>query len=179
VHVFTSGDEAELLLNGKSLGRRKKAAYEYRLRWDDVVYAPGELKVVAYKNGKRWAEEVVRTSGEAASLKLTADRTAVEATGDDLVFVTAQLTDKNGLLVPNAKNKILFSIEGPGEIVATDNGDATNLESFASPEREAFNGKCLVIVRGKKGQAGTIRLKAQASGLEEAVISLKSVQRKF
>ncbi|GGF24782.1 beta-galactosidase [Hymenobacter cavernae] len=174
VHVFTSGDEAELFLNGKSLGRKKKAAYEYRLRWDDVVYAPGELKVVAYKNGKRWAEDVVRTSGEAASLKLTADRTTVTATDDDLVFVTAQLTDKNGLLVPNANNKIQFSIEGPGEIVATDNGDAANLESFASPEREAFNGKCLVIVRGKKGQVGTIRLKAQGSGLEGAVIPLRN-----
>ncbi|WP_324676919.1 beta-galactosidase GalB [Hymenobacter sp. GOD-10R] len=174
VHVFTSGDEAELFLNGKSLGRKKKAAGEYRVRWDDVVYAPGELKVVAYKNGKRWAEDVVKTTGEAASLKLTADRATMDATGTGLIFVTAQLTDKNGLPVSNAKNKIQFFIEGPGEIVATDNGDAANIESFASPEREAFNGKCLVIVRGKKGQAGTIRLKAQASGLESATISLKS-----
>ncbi len=72
VHVYTSGDEAELFLNGKSLGRKKKGQYEYRLRWDDVVYQPGELKVVAYKQGKKWAQDVVTTTGPAAKLILQA-----------------------------------------------------------------------------------------------------------
>ncbi|RZK40274.1 MAG: DUF4982 domain-containing protein, partial [Hymenobacter sp.] len=174
VHVFTSGDEAELFLNGQSLGRKKKAPYEYRLRWDDVVYAPGELKVVAYKNGRRWAKEVVRTTGAPAAIKLTADRSVVAADGTDLVFITAQLTDSAGLLVPDAKPRIGFSLEGPGEIVATDNGDAANMESFASPTRAAFNGRCLVIVRGKKGQPGTIKLRAQASGLAGGSLVVKS-----
>ncbi|RZK30209.1 MAG: DUF4982 domain-containing protein, partial [Hymenobacter sp.] len=176
VHVFTSGDEAELFLNGKSLGRKQKAPFEYRLRWDDVVYAPGELKVIAYKNGLPWAEEVVRTTGAPAAVKLSADRPRIAATGQDLVFITAELTDQNGLPVPTAKNRLEFSLEGPGEIVATDNGDAASLVSFASPAREAFNGRCLVIIRSKKGQPGTIRLKAQASGLAGGSISLESVR---
>lgn len=177
VHVFTSGDEAELFLNGKSLGRRKKAGGEYRLRWDDVVYAPGELKVVAYKNGQRWADDVVRTTGPAAALRLTAEPDAAPPTTNDLVFITAQLLDPVGQPVPNAKPTIKFSISGPGEIVATDNGDAADMTSFASPERAAFNGRCLVIVRRQKGPSGPITLQAQASGLREATLSLKAGSR--
>jgi beta-galactosidase len=178
VHVFTSGDEAELFLNGKSLGRKKKAPYEYRLRWDEVVYTPGELKVVAYKNGKRWAEDGIKTTGAPAAVQLSADRKIITADDQDLSFVTVQLLDKNGLPVPDAQNKLEFSLEGPGEIVATDNGDAASMVSFASPVREAFSGKCLVIVRGKKGQPGTIKLKAQSSGLTETTFSIKTVAGK-
>jgi beta-galactosidase len=173
VHVFTSGDEAELFLNGKSLGRKKKAAYEYRLRWDDVKYTAGELKVVAYKKGKKWAEDIVRTTGEAYQLQMAADRTTLKPDGKDLSFITVRVTDKNGSTVPTAKNLLQFTIEGPGEIVATDNGDAANMTPFPSTEREAFNGLCLVIVRAKKGQTGTITLKAKSGGLEGGTISLK------
>ena len=147
VHVYTSGDSAELFLNGKSLGLKKKGQYEYRLRWDDVVYQPGELKVVAYKNGKKWATDVVKTTGPAAKLKLQADRNTIKADGQDLSFVTVTVADKDGLLVPRSNNHVHFDIDGPGEIVATDNGDATSFESFQSHERNAFNGLCLVIVR--------------------------------
>jgi len=177
VHVFTSGDEAELFLNGKSLGRQKKNPYEYRLRWDDVTYTPGELKVVAYKNGKKWAENIVKTTGEAQELQLSADRSTIQYDGKDLAFVTVRVTDKNGLIVPHAKNTLRFSIEGPGEIVATDNGDPSNLEPFPSHNRNAFNGLCLVIVRGRPGQKGTIKLKAESDGLDTATISLKSVNK--
>ena len=175
VHVFTSGDEAELFLNGQSLGRRKKGPGEYRLRWDEVAYAPGELKVVAYKNGRPWAQDVVRTTGPAATVALAADRPTVPATGHDLVFVTVQLRDQDGLAVPDAHPTLRFAVEGPGELVATDNGDAASLVSFAAPERAAFNGRCLVVVRAKKGQAGTIRVRAQASGLTEASLTIRAV----
>lgn len=174
VHVFTSGDEAELFLNGQSLGRRKKEQYEYRLRWDEVKYEPGELKVIAYKNGKKFAEDRVRTTGNAAQLKLSSDRSVITADGDDLSFVTVTVTDQNGLLVPNAKNALSFSVEGPGEIVATDNGDPTDLVSLASHTRNAFNGYCLVIIRAKRGQQGTINLKAESNGLTTSSISIKS-----
>jgi beta-galactosidase len=174
VHVFTSGDEAELFLNGKSLGRKKKNQYEYRLRWDSVVYQPGELKAVAYKNGAAWAENIVKTTGEATKLNLSADHSTIKADGKDLSFITVNVADKDGLTVPNARNLIRFSVEGPGEIVATDNGDAANLVSFASHEREAFSGLCLVIVRSKPGQSGTITLKAESKGLKTAVISVKT-----
>jgi beta-galactosidase len=174
VHVFTSGEEAELFLNGKSLGRKKKGAYEYRLRWDEVQYEPGELKVVAYRNGKKWAEDIVRTAGTAAQLEAAADHSVIQADGKDLSFITVRVTDKNGLTVPGAKNALRFSIEGPGEIIATDNGDAANLVSFTSLQRDAFNGLCLVIVRAKPGQPGIIKLKAASVGLTDAIISLQS-----
>ena len=174
VHVYTSGDSAELFLNGKSLGLKKKGPYEYRLEWNDVVYQPGELKVVAYKNGRKWATDVMKTTGPAAKLALQADRDKIRADGQDLSYITVTVADKSGLPVPRSKNHIQFQIEGPGEIVATDNGDATSFESFQAPERNAFNGLALVIVRAKPGQPGTITLKAQADGLTEAVICIRS-----
>ena len=174
VHVFTSGDEAELFLNGKSLGIKKKGAIEYRLHWDNVLYEPGELKVVAYKNGKKWAEEVVKTTGEATQLRATVDRPQILGDGKDLAFITVQITDKEGIMVPRSNNRIEFSIEGPGEIVATDNGDSYNMVSFASHKREAFNGLALVIVRFKAGNSGTITVTAKSSGLKDAQVKIKS-----
>jgi len=174
VHLFTSGDEAELFLNGKSLGKKKKGKYEYRLRWDDVIYEPGELKAVAYKDGKKWAEEVVKTTGEPAKLQATGDRTQIDADGKDLSFITIQITDKDGLMVPRSNNSIEFSIEGPGEIVGTDNGDSYNMESFASHKHDAFNGLALVIVRSKAGEKGTITVTAKSNGLKETMVKVKS-----
>jgi beta-galactosidase len=172
VHVYTSGDSAELFLNGKSLGLKKKGPYEYRLRWNDVVYQPGELKVVAYKNGKAWATDVMKTTGPAAKLKLQADRNTITADGQDLSFVTVTVADQDGLLVPRSHNQIHFDINGPGEIVATDNGDATSFESFQSHERKAYNGLCLVIVRAKAGESGKIMLRASSEGLATAEIPI-------
>lgn len=100
VHVYTSRDEAEISLNGKSLGRKSKREFEYRLRWDDVVYTPGELHVVAYKNGKEWAEDTKRTTGEPAYLRLTADRSDIKGDGKDLSFITAAVVDDRGDVVP-------------------------------------------------------------------------------
>lgn len=174
VHVFTSGNEAELFLNGKSLGKKKKGKYEYRLRWDDVVYEPGELKVVAYKKGAKWAEEVVKTTGEASQLQAAADRTQILADGKDLAFITVQIADSGGLMVPRSNNPIGFSVEGPGEIVATDNGDSYNLESFASHQRDAFNGMALVIVRSIAGKKGRITVIAKSNGLKETKVEFQS-----
>jgi beta-galactosidase len=174
VHIYTSGDAAELFLNGKSLGRKKKGRFEYRLEWNDVVYQPGELKVIAYKNGEKWATDVMKTTGPAAKLALQADRNQIQADGKDLSFITVTVADKNGRLVPRSKNHINFKIEGPGEIVATDNGDATSFESFQAPERNAFNGLALVIVRARAGEPGKITLKALSEGLTGAEISIKA-----
>lgn len=174
VHIFTSGDEVELFLNGKSLGRKKKGNYEYRLRWDDVKYQPGELKAVAYKEGKQWAQKVVKTTGEAANLQLTADRSTICADGNDLSFISVEITDKDGLLVPIAHNRIEFSVDGPGKIVATDNGDPTDLVAFPSHTRKAFNGLALVIVRSEAAMAGTITVTAKSPGLKDARLEIKS-----
>ncbi|MDR1011769.1 MAG: DUF4982 domain-containing protein [Opitutaceae bacterium] len=174
VFVYSSGDEAELFLNGKSLGRKKRAATEYRFRWDDVVYAPGELKVVTWKNGAPWAEAMMRTAGGAAKLMLAADRAKLRADGGDLAFVTVTVADKDGHLVPRSKNHVTFSITGPAEIVAVDNGDATSFEPFQATERKAYNGLALVIVRTKRGEAGEINLTAQSESLATASVTLRS-----
>jgi beta-galactosidase len=176
VHVFTSGDEAELFLNDKSLGRKKKGQYEYRLRWDDVVYQPGTLKVVAYLNGKKWAAAETKTAGQPAELKLDPDRDEIRADGLDLSFVTVTVTDKSGLAAPRADNRIQFSIEGPGEILATDNGDPTSFEPFQAPARKAFSGLCLVIVRAKAGQPGRIKLIATSEGLKVATTTVRATR---
>jgi len=178
VHVFTSGDEAELFLNGRSLGRKTKGRYEYRLRWDDVVYEPGELKVIAYKDGKQWATDIMRTAGDASQMDLKPDRATISADGRDLSFITLTVQDNNGIMVPRADNLIHFSVSGSGEIVATDNGDPTNLVPFPSHERKVFNGLCLVIVRAITGQTGTIRLKTESGSLESATVILHSVAEK-
>ena len=174
VHVYTSGDEAELFLNGKSLGRKKKGEFEYRLRWDDVVYQPGELKVIAYKNGKVWAQDVVKTTGEAAQISMQADRSTIAADGSDLSYITVKITDKNNLIVPRSKNSIKFEISGAGEIVATDNGDATDLSSFQSKQRKAYNGMALVIVRSIKGKRGKIKVTAISDNLKPSEVTISA-----
>ncbi|HTM93610.1 MAG TPA: beta-galactosidase GalB [Flavisolibacter sp.] len=178
VHVFTSGDEAELFLNGKSLGRKKKQQYEYRLRWDDVKYVPGELKVIAYRNGKVWAQDIVKTTNEASQLSISADRKLIKADGTDLSFITVKVVDKNGLVVPTAGNEVSFEIEGQGEVIATDNGDPANMVSFASSEREAYSGLLLAIVQSQKGKAGIIKITAKSEGLKDAVILITTANVK-
>ncbi|WP_414000328.1 beta-galactosidase GalB [Flavobacterium sp. W1B] len=173
VHVYTSGDEAELFLNGKSLGRKaKKQGVDFRLIWDEVKYVPGELKVVSYKNGKKWATDSVKTTAEAAKLVLSADRNTIAADGVDYSFITVKVTDKEGLTVPRSHPLIEFSIEGEGEIVATDNGDATSFVPFQSHERPAFNGMALVIVKAKKSQKGQFTVVAKSNGLEMGKVNV-------
>jgi beta-galactosidase len=176
VHVFTSGDEAELFINGRSQGRKKKAAYEFRLRWDEVTYQPGEVRVVAYRNGKVWTTSSLKTAGAPARLAMAPDRASIRANGRDLSFITVRVVDKDGLTAPRADDRIKFTLDGPGQIVATDNGDPTSFESFQSRERQAFNGYCLVIVRGQPGLAGKLTLRAESASLQPASVDLRSVR---
>jgi beta-galactosidase len=166
VHVYTSGDEAELFLNGKSLGKKAKTeGKDFRLVWDNVVYHPGELKVIAYKNGKQWADDLVKTTGKASKLNATSDRNSISSDGVDLAYITVKVQDKDGLTVPRSHPLIQFEIEGPGEIVATDNGDPTSFVPFQSHKREAFNGMALAIVKAKKGTTGNFKVRAISNGL--------------
>jgi beta-galactosidase len=174
VHVFTSGDEAELFVNGRSQGRQKKAPYAYRLRWDFVTYEPGELTVVAWRDGKEWARETVRTAGAPAALQAQADRTTLAADGRDLAFVTVRVVDAAGVPAPRAHDRVRFTVEGPADLVATDNGDATSFASFQAPERAAFNGLVLGIVRARPGAGGTITVRASGVGLRGAAVTLRS-----
>jgi len=174
IHIFTSGDEVELFLNGKSLGRKMKKKYEYRLRWDDVVYEPGEVKAIAYNNGYKWAEKIIRTTDEPEGLVLSVDRDNIKADGKDLAFITVRVVDKDGLTVPTANNNIKFFVQGEGEIIATDNGDPTNFKPFPSHEREAFSGFALVIIKSQKNNPGSIIVTAKSAGLKEAKIIINS-----
>lgn len=178
VHVFTSGDEAELFLNGVSLGRKKKGPYQYRLRWDDVVYQPGQLSVRAYKNGRLWATDEVNTAGQPVRIELVPDRSVIQANGEDLCFITAKIVDSQGIVVPRADNLLAFTVKGPGILVATDNGDPTNMVAFPSHQRRAFNGFCLVIVRGISGQSGIIEVQAESELLQGACLTLQSRSEK-
>lgn len=175
VHVYTSGTEAELFVNGKSWGRRsKREGQDFRLVWDSVVYQPGSVRVVAYKNGQKWAEDEVQTTGEVRKIRLEADRNSLDAGSRELAFVTVRLTDKEGRTVPTACCPLKFEVEGAGELVATDNGDPISFTPFQSAEREAFNGLALAIVRARKGAAGEIRVRVSGEGLEPAVLQLEA-----
>lgn len=172
VHIYTSGDAVELFLNGKSLGKKeKKNAYD-RLIWDDVRYQPGTLKAIAYKNGEPWAEETVETTGKPAALQVIPEKTVLDNTGSDLSFVKVAIVDSKGRVVPRSKNHLKFTVTGPVEIVATDNGDATSLLPFQLSERDAYNGLALVILRGKYGESGKATLKVESKGLKKQEIKL-------
>ena len=175
VHVYTSGTEAELFVNGKSWGRRsKREGQDFRLVWDSVVYQPGSVRVVAYKNGQKWAEDEVQTTGEVRKIRLEADRNSLDAGSRELAFVKVRLTDEEGRTVPTACCPLKFEVEGAGELVATDNGDPISFTPFQSAEREAFNGLALAIVRARKGAAGEIRVRVSGEGLEPAVLQLEA-----
>ena len=173
VHIYTSGDAVELFLNGKSLGRREKAHSYDRLTWDDVRYEPGSLRAIAYKNGQKWAEELVETTGKPAALQVTAEKTELKNDGTDLSFIRVAVVDSQGRVVPRSKNHLKFSVTGPAEIIATDNGDATSLLPFQLSERDAYNGLALVILRSQYMKQGKVVLTVESKGLPRQKIVLK------
>ncbi|PMD37541.1 glycoside hydrolase family 2 protein [Hyaloscypha variabilis F] len=175
VHVFSAADEAELFVNGKSAGRIKKAASTYRFRWDTVSYQPGNITVVTYKNGTKWAVDTKRTVGDATKLNITADRNTITGDGYDLSFITVTVVDDNGDVVPRADNAITFSVSGPGEIVSTDNGDPTDMTAFPSTTRKAFSGLALAVVRAIPGSSGQVIVSATAAGLLAVEVELQVI----
>ncbi|AHF93566.1 glycoside hydrolase family 2 [Opitutaceae bacterium TAV5] len=172
VHVYTSGDEAELFLNGRSLGVRRRGPYDYRLRWDDVIYEPGELRVVVRKHGAPWAETARHTTGPAARIELQADSGRENG---HLVFVTARITDALGQLSPQANHPLHFALsaDAPASLVATDNGDPTRLVPFRSPTCDAFNGLALAIFRMRSPAESSVpfSLRVSSPGLAEATLT--------
>ena len=194
VMCYTDYDEAELFVNGKSQGRRHKTGRmsvsatagklvekmdketvdsllsRYRLIWDNVVYEPGELKVVVYdKNGKAVGEETVHTAGAPAALRLTADKQTLAADGNDLSYITVALTDKDGNLCPDAADDIHVEVSGAGTFQGICNGDATSLERFTEPHMHLFHGMLVATIRSGH-KPGTITVKiSTASGISQAI----------
>lgn len=178
VYCYTNYPKAELFVNGKSMGikqKNKSTIYNrYRLIWDDVIYQPGEIKVVAYdSNDKVVAEKIIKTAGETYSIKLTADRQTIKADGKDLSFVTVELLDKNGNLCPRANNLLFFDVIGAGKLKAVCNGDATDQTSFASKYMRTFNGKLVVFVESDS-TGGEITLKVSGGLLKAQDVKITS-----
>jgi beta-galactosidase len=182
VMCYSNGDEVELFVNGKSLGRKRcfsepvelpvgiivspdrKFTSKYRLLWQ-VPFQAGTLAAVAYRDGKPVARDERRTAGAPARVKLIPDRAAIRADGEDLSFVTVRIEDKDGTLCPAADHLVRFQVTGVGAIAGVDNGNAATVEPFHADYRKAFSGLALVIVRSRAGQAGRIRITAMADGL--------------
>lgn len=194
VYCYTNCDEAELFVNGKSMGRKVKGKdlttrivdflrYEpktfdspYLLSWD-VEYQPGEIKVVGYKNGKAIQEKEMKTAGKAKQIKLSVDRSTIDADGKDLAYVTVEIQDKDGNFCPLADNLVTFEVTGAGKIVGVDNGNQISLESFKDNKRKAFNGLALVILNSNENEAGTIKLVAKSKGLKDAEVLITASEK--
>ncbi len=176
VFVYTSYPEAELFVNGVSQGRRKydksNVIDRYRMRWNDVVYQPGEIRVVAYDdNGKAAEEKTVRTAGKAKALKISANRKNISADGEDLVYFTVWAVDGKGNPVPDADNLVKFQVTGAGSFEATANGDATCVMPFQKPEMKLFSGAATAIARPGT-TPGTLTIKATGRGLRPATATV-------
>lgn len=185
VYCYTDGVEGELFVNGKSQGRVRKNKSSrldrYRLRWNDVKYEPGEIRVVTYNQyGEKVGEEVKHTAGEPASLKLVAEcpdneTDQLKADGNDLAFVTIYMLDKDGNECSLADDELTFDVTGTGTFKAVCNGDATSLEPFTSPQMKLFSGKLVLIVQSKK-QKGNIVIKVKNAARNiESSMTLKTI----
>jgi len=179
VFVYTSYDRAELFVNGKSQGIRIKndstPQTRYRLMWNDVIYEPGTLKVVALdKNGKQAAEKTIKTAGKPHQIILEADRKTITANGKDLSFVTVSVVDKNGNPCPTATNALKFKVTGKGNFKAVCNGDPTSLASFYEPQMKLFSGKLVVLVESTKNP-GNLNLEVSGKQLKKATISITTL----
>ena len=198
VYCYTDGVEGELFVNGKSQGRVRKDKSSrldrYRLRWNNVKYEPGEIRVVTYNQyGEKVGEDVKRTAGEPAQMKFSVETPAHEpiacmvegctdehnvllnADGNDLAFITVSLLDKDGNECPLADDELTFEVTGAGTFKAACNGDATSLEPFTQPQMKLFSGKLVVVVQSKK-QKGDITLKVKDTqrNIEKTVV-LKAI----
>ena len=148
--------------------------YHYRLRWNDVIYEPGELKAIAYKDGQKFGQAIMRTAGKPAIIRLTPDRKELSATGEDLCYILVEANDKKGTFCPLANNLIHFEIDGPAEIIAVGNGNPLSLEPFQADYRKLFYGKAMLIVRTREGRGGQIRVSAKSVGLRGTDIVIQS-----
>lgn len=180
VFVYTNGDCAELFLNGESLGKRRKNPKSYnsvdrfRLMWRDVIYEPGELKVVAYKDGERLGENTMRTAGDPHKIRLTPDRSIIESGGEDLTYILIEALDKDGNLCPVADNRIELEVKGAGTIAGVGNGNPQSLNAFQSSGVVLFYGKAMLILKSGK-EAGKISIQADSGNLKKDRVTINVV----
>jgi beta-galactosidase len=172
VRVFTKASHARLELNGKIVGEKNLNAEDKYIAVFDVPYQPGELKAIAFESGKETAVKVLTTSGEAAGIRLIADRRNINADRNDLSFIRIEAVDRNGLVVPDAAVKIKLTITGNGELAASGNASPNDMESVNRKVIKTYKGKAQAILR-PFSTAGDITLKAESEGLTAGEITIK------
>ncbi|MDF3013089.1 MAG: glycoside hydrolase family 2 sugar binding protein [Cellvibrio sp.] len=175
VEVNTNAEEAELFLNGKSLGKKPRNKDDSAITWD-VNYEKGSIKAVAYSDGKIVSSDELLTAGKPAAIKLIAEQTRLIPGFDNVGFVRVEIVDNNGVLVPGANNLLKVSVEGAGSLVALDNGNPTDHTVFASKTRNAWQGRVLAMVRATQ-RKGNIRITVTADGLKTASTDLVATEK--
>ncbi|MGZ3752198.1 MAG: glycoside hydrolase family 2 TIM barrel-domain containing protein [Mucilaginibacter sp.] len=177
VEVYSKYPKVRLYLNNKLIGEKPTTdGQEYKATFM-VPYSPGQLKAVGVNNDKEIESTILQTSGNAAKIQLSADRKEIAANGQDLSYVTIEITDKDGIFQPNAANLLHFKIDGPGTIAGVANGDMKDTDSYTGNTRKAWHGRALVVIKSTHG-AGDIKLDVSSSGLSGASLNIKSYQRK-
>jgi beta-galactosidase len=172
VNVYSNYPEVRLELNGKVIDTKPVSADTKLTATFEVPFEAGELKVVALKDGKEVETKVIKTTGAPSQIKLTADRATIKASRNDLAYVTVEVLDEAGNLVPDAQLPIQFKVDGAGTLAAVENGNPTDMKSFTTPQVTSFKGRCLVILR-PSGKAGDIKLKAESAGLTGSELAVK------
>jgi beta-galactosidase len=167
VRVFTAGDRVKLLLNGKEIGEKPVPESAKLIAEFDVPYAEGELRAIAFKDGRQLASSALKTVGKAARLHVKVDREKIRAGRGELAFVTVEITDAAGALIPDLERRIDFRIDGAGELAAVGNANPKDVASFREPTCRTFNGKCLAVLRSL-GRDGRIALRVTSEGLTPA-----------
>lgn len=171
VNVYSSCEQAELFLDGRSLGKQStNRSNKFTAVWK-VPYQAGTLKAVGYNKGKAVNSTVLRTAAAPVQIKLTPDRTTLKSDGQDLSYITVELLDQNGVRDPKAEQLVRFEVEGPGEIAGVGNANPMSVESYQQPQRKTWQGRCMVIVRSA-GNPGTIKIRASVEGLKPAEVTL-------
>ena len=174
VEVYSKYHKVRLYLNQKLIGEQATTEeHEFKATFN-VPYAKGELKAVGVVDNNEVETTLLQTSGEAAKIKLIADRTKIFANGQDLSFVTVEVTDKDGKLQPNAENLLQFKIDGPGIIAGIDNANMKDVDPYVGTSRKTWHGRALVVVRSTKS-AGNIKLTVSSKGLNNAVENIITV----
>ncbi len=173
VEVYSKYEKVRLYLNEELLGERiTDRESEFKAIFT-LPYQAGEIKAVGMMGEKEIETTLLKTAGNPSQIKLTADRTSINADGQDLSFITVEITDNNGLLTPNANNRLNFEIEGPGTIIGIANGDIKDIDRYVSNSRKAFHGRAMAVVKSDD-TAGDILLKVNSEGLKGATLILKT-----
>lgn len=175
VVVYSKYEKVRLFLNKKLIGEKATTEQQEFKTIFTLPYTKGELSVVGIQDGKEVETKILKTAGNATMIKLVSDRKAITADGQDLAFVTVELTDNNGLLQPNAENGLHFEIEGPATILAVGNANLKDTDPYVGGFHKAWKGRSLVVIRSGK-KAGAIKLKVSSEGLKSVMLELPSTK---